>query len=93
MILLPKIPRPARPTLRPVGEASILGPAIAPQGGWHHTILDGKPVAVAYCPKCGKEGYLDDHSIADDGTVTPSLICSHAPCDFHDTVKLAAWEA
>lgn len=92
MTILPKIARPQRRPVGEVGVADILGLAVAPKGGWHHTILDGKPIAVAYCPKCLKEGYLDGHEISEDGTVKPSLICPHAPCDFHDVVKLDGWE-
>lgn len=96
MTILKKVPRPERRierTIRaPAGNAEILGLRHVPGGGWHHTILDGKPVAVTYCPKCGLEAYLDDHSIDTDGIVTPSVICPHAPCTFHDDVRLENWE-
>jgi len=51
--------------------------------------------AVINCPQCGKSARLgqgaDGHAIADDGTVTPSLICPHAPCPFHDHCRLEGW--
>ena len=98
MTTLPKVKRPDSRA-----QALILGPGDAdaeilktdevPGGGWHHVILDGKPVAVAYCPRCGKKGYLDHHEIAADGVVSPSLICPHAPCEFHDSIQLLGFEA
>lgn len=97
MLTLKKVARPERRA-----QALILGPGDADAeilklrevkgGGWHHVILDGKPVVVAYCPKCGKEGYLDEHEIGAEGTVTPSLECQHKPCDFHDDVFLENYE-
>lgn len=32
------------------------------------------------------------HSIAADGTVTPSYVCPVAGCTFHDFVRLVGWE-
>jgi hypothetical protein len=33
------------------------------------------------------------HTVADDGTVSPSLVCPFAPCTFHEFVKLEGWPA
>jgi len=97
MIQLRKVKRPESRAegliLGPIGDAEILATDEVPGGGWHHVILDGKPTAVAYCPKCGKKGYLDEHTIAADGTVSPSLVCPHQPCDFHDNVQLMGYES
>lgn len=93
MIALCKVSRPDEPGPAMAGEVAIRPIPEVPGGGWHHVMLDGKPVAVAYCPKCGKKGYLNGHEIADDGKVTPSLICPHTPCDFHDFVRLLGYEA
>jgi hypothetical protein len=46
--------------------------------------------AMAVCPN-GHEGSLDDHTIADDGMVTPSVVCPAKNCDFHDSIKLEGW--
>jgi len=42
------------------------------------------------CPECGFKAALD-HDIAEDGTVTPSLVCPNQNCDFHEFVKLRDW--
>ncbi len=34
---------------------------------------------------------LDVHRIAGDGTVTPSCVCSHDGCSFHEHVRLEGW--
>lgn len=47
--------------------------------------------AAMECPRCGAWGTLLDHSIAPDGTVSPSVEC--VACGFHDHVKLVGWES
>ena len=47
--------------------------------------------ASVTCPNCGRTATLTDHDIAADGTVTPSLVCPHGGCGFHDHVKLVGW--
>lgn len=44
------------------------------------------------CPHCGTAAELD-HSIASDGTVTPSVVCPVIGCDFHEYVRLEGWES
>jgi hypothetical protein len=44
------------------------------------------------CPK-GHLGSLADHDIADDGRVSPSVVCPYDGCDFHDFIKLEGWSA
>ena len=46
--------------------------------------------AMAICPN-GHEGALDNHTIADDGVVTPSVVCPEKKCGFHDYIQLAGW--
>lgn len=96
VILLPKVPRPTPPVegriVGPHGGAVLYGPGQAPSGGWHHVILDGRPVPVMYCPKCLRGGHLTDHAIGGDGTISPSVRCPHEGCDFHDNVRLEDWE-
>lgn len=48
--------------------------------------------ARVWCPECGAEAGLHDHTIADDGTVEPSVICPHPGCSFHEMVKLDGWQ-
>ena len=40
------------------------------------------------CPN-GHYGTLGDHTVADDGMVSPSVEC--ALCPFHDTIQLSGW--
>jgi hypothetical protein len=39
----------------------------------------------------GHVGSLTDHQITDDGTVSPSVVCSHYGCDFHEWIILDGW--
>ena len=38
------------------------------------------------CPTCGQAHVLTPHRVADDGEVTPSVVCAN--CDFHEYVTL-----
>jgi hypothetical protein len=38
---------------------------------------DGAPLVYVCCPACGVWGDLGEHEIADDGRVTPSVICGN----------------
>lgn len=42
------------------------------------------------CPKCGFDAELD-HNIANDGRVTPSVLCPQG-CGFHEHVRLLGWK-
>ncbi len=103
MIQLRKLPtpdeRPAEATIvSPKATVPIYGPRNVSGGGWHHVMMreskDGPAKAVPriYCPKCGNEGLLD-HDIDTEGRVTPSLVCPHDGCDFHDHIQLMGWES
>ena len=46
--------------------------------------------ASIHCPICDHKYYLD-HTIASDGTVTPSLVCPSPNCTFHENVRLDGW--
>jgi hypothetical protein len=52
----------------------------------------GSVTIYVSCPKCGLIAALD-HQVADDGTVTPSLVCpeDEGGCGWHDTVRLDSW--
>jgi hypothetical protein len=43
---------------------------------------------VLRCPVCKNTPSFDAHTIADDGTVSPSFVCTAPACTFHDFVKL-----
>jgi hypothetical protein len=49
--------------------------------------------AILRCPNCGFRASLrNTHSIASDGTVTPSVVCPHEGCTFHEMVKLEGYQ-
>jgi hypothetical protein len=53
------------------------------KGQWQRVAMeDGSATARISCPKCGYIGLLD-HEIADDGCVTPSIVCPNKDCDAH----------
>lgn len=47
--------------------------------------------AIIVCPECGKDGSLLSHDINADGHISPSLVCPHNPCAFHDFGQLEGW--
>lgn len=51
------------------------------------------PVYKAHvtCPKCGFKANLSSHKVAENGIVTPSLICPRGGCTFHEWVVLENW--
>ena len=52
-----------------------------------------KAVALVKCPGCGVDSILSGkvHQVAPDGTVSPSYLCPHKPCTFHEWVRLEGW--
>ena len=48
--------------------------------------------AVACCPSCGRRMSIASrvHSVSEDGTLAPSLVCPYA-CDFHVFARLDGW--
>ena len=101
MIQLKKIKTPPHveeaKIVSPAGSVSMFAPRIVQGGGWHHVMRQEigetkpRPRPTVYCPKCGREGSLD-HEIDAEGRVTPSVVCPHEGCDFHDNVQLLGWE-
>jgi hypothetical protein len=65
---------------------------IVPKSDWKRTknIETGIIGAWIRCPGCKKVAPLD-HEIAKDGSVTPSVVCPHEGCSFHDFIKLEDW--
>lgn len=55
--------------------------------------------AVVTCPIClrtmsvGGGRFGSAHTIAADGTVSPSLVCPYPPCAWHVFVRLDGWPA
>lgn len=58
---------------------------------WKPLTSDGKQTATLVCSE-GHYGSIPDHEIAEDGTVTPSVVCTQDDCTFHEHVKLVGWE-
>jgi len=59
---------------------------------WHGGKLpNGRRTAIVTCPVCGLQASLSGHQIADNGVVTPSLVCPRERCSFHDYVTLIGW--
>jgi hypothetical protein len=47
---------------------------------------------VIRCPECGKLATLgDNHEVASDGSISPSLVCPFPPCTFHVSARFADW--
>lgn len=61
-------------------------------GSWRDMFAERR-MAIVACPKCGQTYSLRGHTIADDGTVSPSLVCPAKACDFHEHVRLMDWAA
>lgn len=57
-------------------------------GTWCMGVLDERRVVFLTCPDCHSTGPLLEHSIGDDGAVTPSVVCD---CGFHEHVRLKRW--
>ena len=49
---------------------------------------DGKRSAIVFCPGCRNPGFLKGHTVAADGTVTPSILCA---CGWHVFARLLDW--
>jgi hypothetical protein len=54
--------------------------------------VDGRLTATMSCPECGKPASLSGHTIAPDGDVSPSVVCPHDGCHFHEYVMLLGWD-
>lgn len=68
-------------TLRTIESQAVLGPAA--KRLW----------ATFACPGCGKDVSVDRkvHVVAEDGAVSPSMVCPHIPCSFHEFIRLTRW--
>ncbi len=67
-----------------------------PPGPWWRPVLlahvegEERMSASIMCPN-NHYATLMDHAIADDGTVTPSVVCFVDGCGFHEFIKLEGW--
>lgn len=54
---------------------------------------DGRRCAVC-CPTCGHISSLGDKHVIrkDDGVVTPSYVCTHGDCSYHEFVILDGYD-
>lgn len=59
---------------------------------WKAVMLDDIALTASLACPHGHYGTIHDHSIAADGTVTPSVKCPAEGCDFHAMVKLDGWD-
>ena len=65
-----------------------------PQRQWEPSKRsDGVRTAFLTCPECGNSYSLTGLAIADDGVVTPSVVCPCEGCNFHEWVKLIGWSS
>jgi uncharacterized protein YbaR (Trm112 family) len=76
-----------------------------PGGTWHsreitdhvwratHPVGDRQLFVEVCCPECRAHLTLsrENHTIAADGAIHPSLVCPHAPCTWHVFARLADW--
>ncbi len=60
------------------------------EGEWTERHTNGERTARIRCPGCGEFGSLENHEIAADGSVSPSVVCP-TDCGFHELVKLENW--
>jgi hypothetical protein len=60
-------------------------------GQWRQLRINGDLVVKLRCGGCGAVGYLDDHKIEGDGTVTPEIVCPANECGWHVTGRLEGW--
>ena len=50
---------------------------------------DGSRSAIFACPDCDVVAKLSDHTIAENGEVSPSVVCD---CGFHRFITLQDWD-
>lgn len=65
-----------------------------PIGRWKHAtdLAARSTTAWLHCPGCERRVSLGRrHTIASGGTVSPSMVCPHADCLFHDFIQLEGW--
>lgn len=58
---------------------------------WKGVFLGTKARTASFTCSKGHTLCLRQHAIADDGTVTPSVVCPIDGCTFHEWIKLDKW--
>jgi len=75
--------------------------ALLPPGHWRARDMgDGLWIVVVCCPRCERRATLHKsvgfpdrgHQVAEDGTVTPSIVCPSSDCDWHVWGRLLCWK-
>lgn len=61
-------------------------------GTWRGGKTPKGRTALFCCPKCGKPASLSGHTIMEDGTVNPSVVCPTEGCAFHEFIQLEGWK-
>lgn len=62
-----------------------------PNSWWINRISNGSKQVITRCAN-GHIGSLDNHRISPDGTVSPSVVCQHEGCTFHEFIRLEDWK-
>ena len=63
------------------------------KGNWDRfEHLPGKRTAAIACPMCDHLFSVVNHQITADGSCSPSVVCPHRDCTFHQFVQLLGWE-
>ena len=61
------------------------------KGVWELASTPAGYTALMSCPECGKIAALSDHTIEEDGSVHPSVVCPRDNCTFHKHIQLEGW--
>ena len=65
------------------------------RGTWRRWLHKDKRTVAVCCPGCGGPFCLANHTIATDGSVSPSVVCPQTPggqpCGFHEFIRLEGW--
>jgi hypothetical protein len=56
-------------------------------GGWLGALPEKQTVSIR-CPICKRLFCLAKHNVALDGSVSPSVVCPHRGCIFHQFIRL-----
>lgn len=74
--------------------------ATAKPGQWWSSFGSGERAGLRWisvcCPECKRAMSLhrggEGHAVANDGAVSPSLVCPYAGCSWHVYVRLAGFD-
>lgn len=64
------------------------------RGTWRGSRINGEKRSANFCcPGCGQRASLSHHTIAEDGKVSPSVVCPTEGCTFHEWIQLEGWSS